>query len=431
MNSVTGNSEKNNNSRNIFTKFTNWCKHLFPQFFSYRLLKILLLLFFILLFFICIFTVQQIKNDNLIKKIKSDTSYNLYTLKNVKALSSINIFKTQNNEVCIVSSGNICFFDSNKYSLKCQKTKIHIPHEINNKVSGAEIKNNLYLLICGNLYKINNKTKKIVQISLNHKLSPNSKLFQINTSELFIIDTYAIYTYNTENNSLIKTDKSIKNKRENFEAIKINKNQIFVIGANIPTFKYILNDSNKIYYKNQIYNIEKKNTNGDIIIKKDNALETLVNSKNTYELFENFNNGEINQHIGNIDLKSENFVRLQNLPSGNVFVLGNSDATIFNIKTRTQKKIHEDSFIVNAKSCVPVKLNNGNLILICDNKNNKDNNSFEKIIIEYDENQNKFKIQTKLTCIFKNPYGFIQGIQLPDGNILLTDIVPKILTLEK
>lgn len=395
-----------------------------------KIFMIVLLLLIIICSFVCFFTIKNVKNSILIKKIQNDDSYNVYTLKSINKLLAANLFKIQNNEICIVASDNICFFDSNKYHLTCEKTKIHIPQQMSYKVSGIEIKNNLYLLICGNLYKVNYKTKNIVQIFLNHKFTTNSKLFRINTSDLLVIDSDAIYIYNTENNSLIKTDKSLKNKREDFNAINISPNQILVLGGFIPTLLSHQYDSNKVYYENQIYNIEKKNKKGDITIKKNGSLVTLVNPKNTYEIFEVSNNNKINQYIGNIDLDS-NFVRLQSLPSGNVFVLGSSDSKIFDIKTKTLKKIRENSFNVNCKNCVPIKLNNGNALFICENKNSKNNIPHEKIIIKYDENQNKFEILTKQICFFSYFYRFIQGIQLSDNNILIIDLLPTIITMEK
>ena len=391
---------------------------------------IVFLLLIIICSFVCFFTIKNVKNSNLIKKIKNDDFYNVYTLKSINNLLAANLFKIQNNEICIVASDNICFFDSNKYHLTCEKTKIHIPQQMSYKVSGIEIKNNLYLLICGNLYKVNYKTKNIAQIFLNHKFTTNSKLFQINTSDLLVIDSDAIYIYNTENNSLIKTNKSLKHKREDFNAINISPNQILVLGGFIPTLLSHQYDSNKIYYENQIYKIEKKNKKGDITIKKNGSLVTLVNPKNTYEIFEVSNNNKINQYIGNIDLDS-NFVRLQSLPSGNVFVLGSSVSKIFDIKTKTLKKIRENSFNVNCKNCVPIKLNNGNALFICENKNSKNNIPHEKIIIKYDENQNKFEILTKQICFFSYFYRFIQGIQLSDNNILIIDLLPTIITMEK
>ena len=395
-----------------------------------KIFMIVLLLLIIICSFVCFFTIKNVKNSILIKKIQNDDSYNVYTLKSINKLLAANLFKIQNNEICIVASDNICFFDSNKYHLTCEKTKIHIPQQMSYKVSGIEIKNNLYLLICGNLYKVNYKTKNIVQIFLNHKFTTNSKLFRINTSDLLVIDSDAIYIYNTENNSLIKTDKSLKNKREDFNAINISPNQILVLGGFIPTLLSHQYDSNKVYYENQIYNIEKKNKKGDITIKKNGSLVTLVNPKNTYEIFEVSNNNKINQYIGNIDLDS-NFVRLQSLPSGNVFVLGSSDSKIFDIKTKTLKKIRENSFNVNCKNCVPIKLNNGNALFICENKNSKNNIPHEKIIIKYDENQNKFEILTKQICFFSYFHRFIQGIQLSDNNILIIDLLPTIITMEK
>ena len=70
-------------------------------------------------------------------------------------------------------------------------------------------------------------------------------------------------------------------------------------------------------------------------------------------------------------------------------------------------------------------------MFICENKNSKNNIPHEKIIIKYDENQNKFEILTKQICFFNYFYRFIQGIQLSDNNILIIDLLPTIITMEK
>lgn len=58
---------------------------------------IVFLLLIIICSFVCFFTIKNVKNSNLIKKIKNDDFYNVYTLKSINNLLAANLFKIQNN----------------------------------------------------------------------------------------------------------------------------------------------------------------------------------------------------------------------------------------------------------------------------------------------------------------------------------------------